>query len=324
MRASRPRRARLVPAVVLALFTGAGLTGAGLTGVGLGAIPAFAATTTTTTTTVPPVKPSFTVAPDTALHDLQTVTVSGQHYTPNLIVSLSQCKLLNGLSGGVCYGATRLDVKTDASGSFSTPMYVRRDINETTAIIDCATAPATCGIIASQANQPTLVQPLSFDPAVPPAGPTITVQPSTDLHDGETVQVHGAGFTPNAKTDIAQCPAATFALSECDTSTLISVQSDATGAFDTSFVVHATITTAGVNSQQIDCTTTECKITGANDLGASEHADAIIAFASPTPPSALPRTGAETQTLWPAGAALLLLGAGLAATGRRRRAARRL
>ncbi|MFI5042360.1 MAG: neocarzinostatin apoprotein domain-containing protein [Acidimicrobiales bacterium] len=294
---------------------------------GGGGVRAAATTTTvpasTTTSTLPGSTPALTVTPSEGLHDLEMVTVSGSGYVPGEAVGLAQCLLFNGLIGGICYGATRTDVTADPSGGFATSMVVRRIISESVNTADCAAAPGTCGIVAGRTG-PAVVAALTFDRSVPVAGPVLDVQPGADLHDGDRVQVRGVGFTPSAKIVIAQCPAATFALTACDKSTQVSAQSDSTGAFVTSFVVHATIAPAGTSGEAatlVDCRFTSCKVAAANSLGASEHADAAIEFApSVVQAVELPGTGAPSRTLSILGGTLLILGASvLAGLGARRR-----
>jgi len=295
---------------------------AGDAGVGAAATTTTAPTTTTTST-LPGSTPALTVTPSEGLHDLEMVTVSGRGFAPGEALSVAQCRLLNGLIGGICYGPTRTDVTADSSGGFTTSMVVRRIISESASTADCAAAPGTCGIEAGGAR-PALVAALTFDPSVQPAGPVLDVVPAADLHDGDSVQVHGVGFIPSAKIVIAECPAATFGFTACDKSTQVSAQSDSTGAFVTSFVVHVTIApagTSGVAVPPVDCRNTSCKVAAANFVAGSEHADAAIEFASPIVQAVeLPSTGAPARTLSILGGILFILGASvLAALGARRR-----
>ncbi len=41
--------------------------------------------------------------------------------------------------------------------------------------------------------------------APPPAGPIVSATPSSGLTDGQTVVVHGSGFTPGAKIAMVTC-----------------------------------------------------------------------------------------------------------------------
>jgi LPXTG-motif cell wall-anchored protein len=274
--------------------------------VAAGATPAGAATTTTTgpaTTTTTPT-PAFTVTPNAGLHDLQSVTVTGSGFAPGSSLDISQCKVNGNEIAGVCYGATRTVVTTDSSGGFSTPMFVRRVINEIGATVDCASSPGLCAIAVPGASA---VVGLTFDSSIPPAGPSIDVQPSTGLSDGETVQVHGVGFTPDADVKIAQCPAGSHGLETCEIATIVVAHSDASGNVAATFVVHTVITPSGENNTPVDCRATPCRLVVANSLGASENADVSLAFGS----SALPRTGGTTLPWSVIAVALLVLGAGM-------------
>jgi hypothetical protein len=255
--------------------------------------------------------PAVTASPNTALHDLQVVQIAGTEYPPNASVTISQCQLFGNAPGGVCYGATRTVVTTDATGAFSTPFVVRRVIVEATSSVDCATA--ACGIAAGPAG-PVLVAPLTFDAAVPPAQPIVSVAPATDLTDSVVVHVSGAGFSPDRAVTVTQCRAGGVGLAGCDTTLNLPVTTDAAGAFAVDFVVHAAITATGTDGGPVDCLVDPgCAIVAANTAGPSEFAAAPIAFQGAE--DALPRTGANPRVLVGVACSALLLGA---ATVRRR------
>lgn len=222
---------------------------------------------------------------------------------------------------GICDGATYKVVTTDPSGAFVTSMVVRRIVNQAGATADCAAAPGICGVTAGSAG-PIVVATLAFDPTVPVAGPTLDVRPASDLQDGEVVQVDGAGFTPGADIVIAECPVGKFSLAECDTSTRIAARSDSTGRFATSYSVHAVLIPSGSTGEPqpqlaIDCRSSPCRLTAANQLAASEEADAPIAFASSgAPPPELPSTGARPGGLTLVAGMLLVVGLGLVGASR--------
>lgn len=288
---------------------------------GAGAPPPSTTTSTAATTTTAssqPVTPlaSIAVAPADALRDLQAVQVTVSGYTPDAVVSLSQCALVDGGAGGVCHGATRGDVTADATGTAQTSFVVRRVVVEAGASVDCATAPGRCGIVASQSGQPTVSAALSFDASVPPAGPFLAVTPGSGLRDGDVVEVRGTGFTPGRAIKVAQCPAGTFAFEACDLSTQVAARSDGAGGFTVAFTVRAAIRSGGVEPDDVDCRTRQCVVTAADDVAASEHADAPISFASAEATGELPRTGSGPATAGTVVLALALVGLGaIAASG---------
>jgi hypothetical protein len=271
---------------------------------------------------------SITVTPDTGLHDLQTVTVSGSSFAAGKSLSVAQCRIVNGTTAGVCYGATRVDVTTDGSGAFTMAFVVRRLIVESGSPVDCASAPDTCGIaVDGPASGSLVVAPLSFDASVPAAPPTLTVTPDRDLADGASVTVTGAHFTPSAAVDLRQCISGTFALESCDPGSGGSATTDASGSFTTTVAVHTTITitsagaTPSVPAGPHDCrVVNDCTLVAANAQGASEFAAAptlFVPLTEPTPPPttnpSLAFTGGGTRApfLVLAGLALLLAGAAL-------------
>jgi hypothetical protein len=281
--------------------------------IGLATSGPFAVGAGAQTDPVTPAVAAITVTPDTVLVDLQSVTVDLSGYSPGGVVSLSQCVLFGGGAGGVCHGATRTEVTVDQGGAATTPFVVRRVLMEAAAVVDCVTAAEGCGIVASQALQPTMVAPLTFDPAVPPAGPTLTVSPATDLRDGQVVEARGAGFTPNERLKLAQCPAPSVAFATCDLTAQVFVDADASGAFTLGFAVRVDIRAGGPDPTDVDCDASPgaCTITAGVDRAASEHAAAPLTFATTGDGGILPRTGARAPALTGIAVALVLAGLGL-------------
>jgi hypothetical protein len=263
--------------------------------------------------------PAATVTPATGLRDLQVVQVSGTEFPPDTAIPITQCVVQGGVAAGICYGATRIMVTTDATGAFTAPFVVRRVIVEAGPTKDCADAPGACGL--NVGSTAVIASPLlEFDPAVPPNRPALQLAPAVGVTDGATVQLTGTGFTPDQQLRVAQCRAGGFGLHGCDPATQVMANSDANGSFSLDFVVRAAITAAGEDGGPVDCTVPPgCAIVAANDLSASEFANAAIGFGAVIDEE-LPRTGSESSRLAPLGVALLLLGL---ATSRRPRAARR-
>jgi hypothetical protein len=82
------------------------------------------------------------------------------------------------------------------------------------------------------------------------AAGSIVVSPSTDLLDGQTVEVSGTGFTANTFLGIAMCEPAPSSTLDCDLSPLGTVTTDGEGSFTTTFSVRRIMSTSNGN---IDC-----------------------------------------------------------------------
>ncbi len=117
------------------------------------------------------------------------------------------------------------------------------------------------------------------------AGPAITVTPSADLTNNQTVQVTGSGFTPGDQVYVIECFATATNQSGCDTAGAVPATIDSSGNLPTtSFVV---ITgqigstgnggTCGTSASDLS----NCAIAVANITGA-DRGVALISFAMPT------------------------------------------
>jgi hypothetical protein len=83
------------------------------------------------------------------------------------------------------------------------------------------------------------------------AAPSLTASPSTGLGYSQTITVNGTGFSPNTSLAVLQCVAgANDTFQNCDIGRFISVSTDATGSFSTTFAVRRIMTLGG---REIDC-----------------------------------------------------------------------
>jgi Neocarzinostatin family/Family of unknown function (DUF6299) len=114
------------------------------------------------------------------------------------------------------------------------------------------------------------------------AQPMITVTPDTDLVDFQTVTVSGSGFAAETTLGIAMCTAVPLSIDDCDISTSVLVQSDATGAFTTEYTVERLIETAAAGP--VDCAVAPGCILGVATLDLSQVATAPLAFDPNVPP----------------------------------------
>jgi hypothetical protein len=74
-----------------------------------------------------------------------------------------------------------------------------------------------------------------FGPPALAASPSITVSPATGLSDGQSVTVHGTGYTPNVHTiNVVECPVSGASQNACDLTggdAQLLQPADATGSF---------------------------------------------------------------------------------------------
>lgn len=75
---------------------------------------------------------------------------------------------------------------------------------------------------------------------------TLSASPDTNLLDGQSVTVTGAGYPANVETDLVECEEG----QGCDFSSLFVQNTDADGGYSTTFVVHRVIT---LDAGPVDC-----------------------------------------------------------------------
>jgi hypothetical protein len=104
------------------------------------------------------------------------------------------------------------------------------------------------------------------------------VTPHAGLHNGESVHVIGAGFSPNETLGVIECADKGTATGQgdCDISHLKTVTSDSHGRVDTTFAV----ITGPFGSNNVTCTrATPCLLSVSQQtLAPTEEADARISF----------------------------------------------
>lgn len=84
----------------------------------------------------------------------------------------------------------------------------------------------------------------------------VTVTPSTGVHDGDTVQLHGEGFVPGEELGVVMCAVEAGApvhqgIDACDIGGYVSAKASAAGTVDTSFPVRRVISAGTMG--RIDC-----------------------------------------------------------------------
>src|SRR5579862_3939397 len=98
--------------------------------------------------------------------------------------------------------------------------------------------------------------------------PSLSLNPSSGLHDGESVTVTGSHFAPNKTYYMLQCSGSTEA--ECAIGSLVNGSTSASGAFTTSFTVH----TGAIGSGTCNATSTNCLLVTTTDTNPSDTAAA--------------------------------------------------
>lgn len=120
--------------------------------------------------------------------------------------------------------------------------------------------------------------------AAPAEARSLAVTPSTDLDDGQTVTVDGAGWRAGAGVVAIQCVAGT---QHCGGS-LDQIEVDVAGAFTLQLAVRAVFT--ALDGTPVDCRVDACEVTAFNEENEDHFASVAIAFDPATvllPPPAM-------------------------------------
>jgi hypothetical protein len=198
------------------------------------------------------------LSPSAPFDDLEAVTLTGTGFTPGYAVNVEEC--LTSTKNTACDYTTVRSVTAGFQGQFALTDFVRRDIIASSSptgptTTDCATTACDLTVQGSPA-QAAVTLPLTFNPTVPAIPAAITASPNSGLTDDQTITVSLNGYTPDQPVQISECSANALTqangLPDCDYTTAQTVTPTGPQPFQTSFVVHATITgQAGLQ----DCTT---------------------------------------------------------------------
>ena len=250
--------------------------------------------TTTTTTPTPeptpaavavPAAASITVTPSTLLVQGDTVTVSGTGYPANALIGIIQCRVPSS-SVADCNQSTLSYTNTNASGSFSTSFTPRRTLIVGGTPIDCSGVNA-CKIGAGSVAEQTISDdyPIQFDPSIPPPPPpTLSVTPSTNLLNGQTVAVTGTNYPANTMVALLECldPPTTDPFN-CGSSTGQYTVSDSSGNISYTYTVRRVLRTNGTST---DCATPGACVllSGVQEIGDGATAPITFDGSVPLPP----------------------------------------
>ena len=172
--------------------------------------------------------------------DRQDVVVDGRDFGPHDNLGIDEC-----VAGGPC---NTLDGTTaDSAGRFLQPVPVHRLLADGFNIVDCATNGVVCEIVVRDFDEPNVAldRTISFDARLPaPPSPTVVVDPSSGLADGDTVAVTASGFAPGETVASGQCQANATTTNGCDGGTAVFGTANGAGQAVLQLVVHTTITTS--------------------------------------------------------------------------------
>ena len=188
---------------------------------------------------VPP-PPSLRVTPARNLRDQQVVSITGTGFLPGP-VPVSECERTNDpfsyRCGGV--GLAAADADGRLTGAFALTRFVGDGFGPP---VDCAAAVGRCVLVAGEEESfdPPVRAALAFDPAGPvPTPATVTLTPRVNLGDGQTVALHGSGFTPQQPVLLLECRTDAESMGECDLSAFAPVLADVAGDLTADVTVHA-------------------------------------------------------------------------------------
>jgi hypothetical protein len=128
--------------------------------------------------------------------------------------------------------------------------------------------------------------------------PTVQVQPSTNVADGQAITVTGTGFTPSATIAVVECQAGATSESNCDISNYVDIAASSSGDFSTPFIASRYLQ---IGSATVDCAVSgACILVAANLANTSEATGTSLTFdptAPPPPALALGATLSPTGTV---------------------------
>ncbi len=280
------------------------------------ALPPTISTTAVTTAPVitPSATPTLTVSPLTGLHELSFVRFDGTGFAPDEIVGTArEC-----VTADACDTSFGTEVVADGTGAvvFATTG-VHREITVGGDLVVCDTAPGTCSVQVG-----TWEFPIAFSTP----REDVTVYPTSNLVDGQSVTVAARNFEPSRFVLTTQCATADGDPAHCwNTHAVIYAQIGADGsAVRTGQVVRSLPTPSGT----VDCATQTCYL--ASEDITDYHHRWIVAIQLTTGPETttttattsavgtLPKTGGSNGDLAWGGVLAVVVGWIMVAVGRRR------
>lgn len=212
---------------------------------------------------------TLTVTPTTGLVDGEVLTVSGRGVAnggPG-IVEVAQCRTRR--TGEFACGETEGFGLYFENGAFDLTVPAAALLDLMKGPYDCRPAAGRCELRVRlydfTGRSLRRAFPLTFDPDAPFADPpTLTVTPSTDLVDHQTLTAEGTGFAPDSPVLVTECPANAQAVDACDANAFFRADTDGNGSFS---IPVATSTLIDGGSIEADCRTTDCMFVASSTDG---------------------------------------------------------
>ena len=212
---------------------------------------------------------TITVAPTTGLLDGEVLTVSGRGVAnggPG-VVEVQQCRTRR--TGEFACGETEVFGLYFENGTFDLTVPASALLDLLKGPYDCRPAAGRCELrvrlydFTGGSLRRTFA--LTFDPDAPFAEPpTLTVTPSTNLVDHQTLTAEGTGFAPDSNVLVTECPANAQAIDACDSNAFFQADTDSAGSFS---IPVATSTLIDGGSVEADCRTSGCMFVASSTHG---------------------------------------------------------
>ena len=241
----------------------------------------------------PLIAPTAVVEPSTGLVDGQTVHLTGTGYQLDRETDVLQCSGVD-TDAPTCTYLDFPDVAAD--GTIAIDLRLRAEIpgEGDAGPVDCRAPAADCELVIDHYAAHALIRlPLGFDPDAPLLpGPTLVVQPTAGIVDGQSVGVVASGFTPGDGIVVQFCSGS--ALRACDDRRQIDGVVGDDGTFVGRVVVDAVLRVTAESGAEaaLDCRVAPgCLLVATDDEGmeatvALSYAPAGGGGSSPSGPSA--------------------------------------
>jgi hypothetical protein len=242
--------------------------------------------------------PGVEATPSTGLANGGTVALTGSGFTAGDSLYAVEC-LKTATSSAGCDTATATPITAGSDGTLPSTSFK---------VATGTVGNGTCGTSATDYNSCVIevanasggdegISTIDFSlgsSTTPPAGPTVSVSPSTGLKNGQSVTVTGSGFTAGDSLFAVECLASATGQAGCDIGSATAITANADGTLPSTTFTVATGTigtgTCGTSSSNL----TACVINVATTAGTDAGTGAIT-FAAPTtsvkPPKATKVTG---------------------------------
>jgi hypothetical protein len=229
---------------------------------------------------------TITVTPSTNLVGGQTVQVSGSGLELDGLVGIWQCPVA-ATNYNDCDGTTLVVASNSGGAVAPTPFTVRRLIVAGGQQLDCY--PANCKILLQGPDfAPSAQAPIQFANTSSPE-PLLTVTPSTNLADGQAVNVSGVRYPQGHPVAIEECDYASrlcMPLEVVGSATNV-VNVGPSGAFSVSAIAKRVVSASGYS---FDCVLpqTQCNITTRDTITSPSIASRGVRVSFVSPPRISP------------------------------------